>query len=1130
MISRDKNTARATLVLALMVMFGVVQSGWAQAALPPLNIFKNYFVTGDYVVGGWVEASSNGTYATGAINIPDNKQPLQAGVNPIVPKGAIVVAAYLYWGTVEGSKTLFKGQQAFFNGYQIVGDVLGDPNAPTSWSSGGCTGNSAGSKTIRFYRADVRPFLPIDATTGLPMGGGTPDNPMSIAVKIADSGSNGNTQPNALGASLVVIYRVLNPPTTLNAIVLYDGSYAPFNSAPNTLQTMVGFYQPSSTPIAAKLTHIVANGQPNKGETVSFGPDPNTFGPANVLPPLYTATFGQNSPPFPGLYGGMWDNPTWSVGNLMNTADTSETTTVVPSSSNSGCVDWGAMILSTTVQDTDGDGLLDIWEINKGYTDAISGNFVALPKADPQAKDIFVELDYLVNYLADGVTVQHSHLPKQAALDAVGTAFSSRGINVHFDVGNVYQGDPFVITNGTGGNSIPESALLCTDNGKTPPFCPFLGGQPSIAWKGGVVFVRDTATMPGTNAPLGNFQPGRGQSYHYVLSGHSLGEPRSFWSTYGTALADSTTPQLNSIVNSGKTATVTIQTPVLLSPQGVTVYPKPGDCPNALITGCGDLGNDRVTILGSLNAPFVPGPNPQPAPPLNGTYLFKNAHSSDSVVNGVNVTITTFTITTSGVADGTYNFSNEPQLAVSYLGPSSSSGHSDFGGGGDSAITLGLWGADDVANCQPDPSQQLGGFAAYCNNQVGTLNQQIGTLLHEMGHSLTLTHGGVYYNDGNNPSVATYEVNCKPNFLSVMSYLFQVRGFVDGGFDYSGQTMPALNETTTPAPPPPPGILPIPGLSELAGIGTDSGNTAAHLTRWYSNPNTVDQQLQNTTGGRYARAHCDGSPLTFADVPGVRVDGTIPAPGPYSTPLDWNNDLVAGDDPINPPGIDINYNGSIGDAPFSGFNDWKILNPADAGDSVALQQMSARWNAFGASGAGGIKTNPTGGIKTNPTGGIDNDGGGAGIKINPTGGIKTNPTGGMDVNEDVATATVEAPLGLNCTTPLSGAVVCVASTPPLFIESGRSVPLSWSYPGSTQIRFAYLYRALGSFPTQRDVQANFSKFALVKPAFTGAPPTTSFVDTSVKNNNTYTYVLTDKNKQGALSPTSTTPLVVFVKP
>ena len=158
---------------------------------------------------------------------------------------------------------------------------------------------------------------------------------------------------------------------------------------------------------------------------------------------------------------------------------------------------------------------------------------------------------------------------------------------------------------------------------------------------------------------------------------------------------------------------------------------------------------------------------------------------------------TTFQITTASVPNGTYDFSNEPQLGVSYLGPTSSSGHGDFGGGGDLEVTLGLWGADNAPNCQPDASQTLGLNQVYCDDQVGSLKVQTGTLMHELGHTLTLAHGGTYYNVANYPSVATYDLNCKPNFLSVMNYLFQVRGFGDGGFDYSGQTLPALNETTS---------------------------------------------------------------------------------------------------------------------------------------------------------------------------------------------------------------------------------------------------------------------------------------------------------------------------------------------
>ena len=342
--------------------------GWRKGT-PPLNIFKNYFVTGDYVVAGWVQGSPDVSgYAPGTISIPDTRQISALGGSQLVgptsvPKGADIVAAYLYWATVEASTNAFAGQKAFFNGYAITGTVLGNPNAPTSWSSGGCSGSSQGSKTMRAYRADVRPYLPLDLNSSSPTFGALAANG-TVPVRLADSGSNGNTTPFALGASLVVIYRVTSPAVPLNAIVLYDGSFAPSNTSSIMTQQIVGFYEPGivaslGTP-AAKITHIVANGQLNKSESVSFGSHP--------LPTLYP-----NSPPFPGVYGS-WDNPTWSVGNFVNGSvpgfDTQETTSVVPSSSNSGCVSWGAIVMSTTVQDTDGDGLLDVWEQgnNPGYT------------------------------------------------------------------------------------------------------------------------------------------------------------------------------------------------------------------------------------------------------------------------------------------------------------------------------------------------------------------------------------------------------------------------------------------------------------------------------------------------------------------------------------------------------------------------------------------------------------------------------------------------------------------------------------------------------------------------------------------------------------------------------------------
>lgn len=1040
---RQKNFGFATtLVLAFMLLAAFMQTAGAQN--PDFHIFKNYFVTGDYVVAGWNEGAPDFSgYAPGKISIPDTKQPIPQSV----PKGADIVAAYLYWATVEGNQSIQQGQKAFFNGYAITGTVLGNPNAPVSWSSGGCSGSANGSKTMRFYRADVRPYLPLDSganssTFGALVAAG------DIPVRLADSGSNGNTAPFALGASLVVVYRVLSPQMPLNGIVLYDGIIAPSNAGQSMTQNITGFYGPTTQ--AQKLTHIVANGQANKKEDVYLN---GTF-----LPSIYGS-----APSFPGIYGN-WDNPTWSVNGDVPVDPA--TASVLPTSSNTGCVSWGAMILSTTVQDTDHDGLLDAWEDQshnpQGYTDAVSQQFVALPGADPNKPDIFVEVDYLSNLDGGAGNYLHSHLPKKQALDNVGLLFANHGINVHFDVGNAYQGDPYVITGGTGGNGVSESAILCSDGAQ---LCQF-PGQPAIGWKGGFEFFQ-------TNPSLGNFQGPRSQSYHYILMGHSLGAPRSFWSTIGSALPDPTIPTLVSIVNNAATgkATVTLKTPA------GTV--KPGDCPSPL-AGCSDVNADRIAITGVISQPN-----------LNGVYKFGK-------VTTIDANTISFPITTTNVATGTFSYKtscatcfNEPQMGISYLGPTSNSGHSDFGGGGDSIVTLGLWGADDLANCVADPSTNP---AVPCDNQVGTTSVQTGTLAHELGHALSLTHGGAYYNDALNPSAPTYDINCKPNFVSVMNYLFQVRGFADGSIDYSGQLLPNLNEAT---------------LSELFGIGP-----ANSLTRWYSNPNAIDQQIQNTTaGGHYAKAHCDGTPKLANEAPAVRVDATPPAGGG----LDWNNDLVI-KDPVGGT-IDINNNGILGDPDFLGFNDLPVLN---------LQQIGARSSAFGFSQAGGLKSGG-GGLKSGG-GGVDNDGGGlksggGGLKSGG-GGLKSGG-GGVEQDEDTAHSTVGPPASLICTqsvtvgsTTYSGCTV--GTSTPGFVVT-KAVPLTWGFPGQVtqsnygQIRAFNVYRATN---ITGSVLTNAKAFTLLKtitPVGNAVTPVSFYVDTSIKNNNVYTYFVTAVNKQGAQS-------------
>jgi hypothetical protein len=61
---------------------------------------------------------------------------------------------------------------------------------------------------------------------------------------------------------------------------------------------------------------------------------------------------------------------------------------------------------------------------------------------------------------------------------------------------------------------------------------------------------------------------------------------------------------------------------------------------------------------------------------------------------------------------------------------------------------------------------------------TGTRSEQAATLMHELGHNLDLEHGG--------PGIYSDEINCKPNYLSVMNYIYQFDHFSkDRPLDFS---------------------------------------------------------------------------------------------------------------------------------------------------------------------------------------------------------------------------------------------------------------------------------------------------------------------------------------------------------
>ena len=72
-----------------------------------------------------------------------------------------------------------------------------------------------------------------------------------------------------------------------------------------------------------------------------------------------------------------------------------------------------------------------------------------------------------------------------------------------------------------------------------------------------------------------------------------------------------------------------------------------------------------------------------------------------------------------------------------------------------------------------------------------------GTIMHELGHTLGLSHGGVY-NDSTSGEIVNNHDNYKPNHLSIMNYTYQFSGLrtVAGDYisDYQDFKLPEINE------------------------------------------------------------------------------------------------------------------------------------------------------------------------------------------------------------------------------------------------------------------------------------------------------------------------------------------------
>jgi hypothetical protein len=210
--------------------------------------------------------------------------------------------------------------------------------------------------------------------------------------------------------------------------------------------------------------------------------------------------------------------------------------------------------------------------------------------------------------------------------------------------------------------------------------------------------------------------------------------------------------------------------------------------------------------------------------------------------------------------------------------PAGVSGTADFPGGGDFLISLGLW--DNT-------------------NFVGTDFGVATTTMHELGHTFGLGHGG------------DAMPNCKPNYLSVMNYMFQLAGLIDSDgvphLAYSGTQYLDIIETF---------------------LGETYTVPGSFRTSWYAPWSAGDP-------GTPAKRFCNGLKFPEGTASMVRVDGNVGAP------VDWNNDGDTDDSGLTQ---DVNFDGEPDLEPggatttLTGFDDWGALR---------LNQVGSRRNFAG---------------------------------------------------------------------------------------------------------------------------------------------------------------------------------------
>ncbi len=191
-----KVTAAGLFVLTLV--FLRTQAGGQASPVDPLQYAGGFPVTGDYAVGSVdltnSQNPSSGGFSTGTINISG------------VPPNADILAAYLYWETINLTTVSNPETGVQFNGQNVVDSEVGLVKKTHDDLGTGATCFSSGNKPLTMWalKADVLRLLPPQMDANGPTGKRLANG--AHTVKLPDAGG-GNQVPESAGAVLMVVYR-----------------------------------------------------------------------------------------------------------------------------------------------------------------------------------------------------------------------------------------------------------------------------------------------------------------------------------------------------------------------------------------------------------------------------------------------------------------------------------------------------------------------------------------------------------------------------------------------------------------------------------------------------------------------------------------------------------------------------------------------------------------------------------------------------------------------------------------------------------------------------------------------------------------------------------------------------------